>query len=161
MCFTSGLERARQTAAIAIGERQIHLVELADLNEPAAGEFERGPVSVYNDWVVEKGYWAPNPGGESQVDALHRFLRAFRTVLGSSEDQILVVAHGLPIAWLREGIRPSNDRNADPQINFKDPGVELATRYSFERTEVESGVDALTSWLDRGDSARLVDRRPR
>lgn len=123
------------------------VIELPELNEPAAGDFEGGSVGTYNDWVVMKGYWTPNPGGESQVDALHRYLRAFRVILDHPAERILVVAHALPIAWLREGVRASVEGAADPGINFQDPGVELAAPYSFSGDQVAEAVRALTSWL--------------
>lgn len=106
VCFTSQLLRAKQTAEIVMTGRGVDVIELPELNEPAAGDFEGGPVDTYNDWVVTRGYWAPNPGGESQVDALRRFMRAYWTILIHPSDWILIVAHALPIGWLREGIRP-------------------------------------------------------
>lgn len=148
LCFASQLLRATQTAAVAMAGRAISVIELADLNEPAAGEFEGGPVDTYNDWVVTNGYWAPNPRGESQVEALCRFLCAFRRILDHPADRIVVVAHALPIAWLREGVRASVDGATDLGLNFKEPGVDLATPYTFSRDEVAGAVSALNDWLD-------------
>lgn len=148
VCFTSTLLRAKQTAEVALRGRGAILIELPELNEPAAGDFEGGPVGAYDDWVVMNGYWAPNPGGESQVDAIHRYQRAFRVILDHPAERILVVAHALPIAWLREGLRASIDGATDLGINFKDPGVELAAPYSFSRDQVAEAVRALTTWLD-------------
>jgi broad specificity phosphatase PhoE len=148
-CFTSALLRAKQTAWIALADRGVPVMELADLNEPAAGIFEGGQVDTYNDWIVTRGYGAPNPEGESQVAALRRFMRAFRTILDHPARQPLIVAHALPIAWLREGIRARSDTAADLGINFKEPGVELATPETFSRDEVSGAIDAVTAWLAR------------
>lgn len=132
-CFTSELLRARQTAEVALSDRGVPIIELPDLNEPAAGEFEGGPVDTYNNWVVANDYWVPNPGGESQVQALHRYVRAFRAIVDHPGQRVLIVAHALPIAWLKEGLRARHDGAIDVGINFKDPGIDLATPYLFTR----------------------------
>ncbi|MEO8291781.1 MAG: histidine phosphatase family protein [Actinomycetota bacterium] len=151
ICFTSELLRARQTAGIVLADREVPVIELADLNEPAAGAFEGKRVDTYNDWVVKRGYLAPIPEGESQVQALRRFVRAFRTILEHPATQPLVVAHALAIAWLREGMRARSVGAADLGINFKEPGVELAMPETFSREEVSGAVHALTAWLARTD----------
>jgi broad specificity phosphatase PhoE len=145
-CFTTELLRTRRTAEVALSGRSVRIMELSDLNEPAAGEFEGGPVDTYNDWVVANGYWAANPGGESQVQALRRYVRAFHLMLDHGE-QALVVAHALPIAWLREGIRARRDGVVDLRINVGDPGVDLATPQLFTRKEVARAADMLMMWL--------------
>jgi broad specificity phosphatase PhoE len=129
------------------------VILLRDLNEPVAGRFEGGPVDVYNDHIVANGYWAPNPDGESQADALRRFIRAYQSILDHPGRSVLVVAHGLPIAWLREGLRGVGTPS-DLGINFKEPGVMLATPYRFSRDDVRRAAIRLAAWAAAGDVPR-------
>jgi broad specificity phosphatase PhoE len=146
-CFTSQLLRTRQTAGVALSGRSVPIIQLPDLNEPAAGRFEGGPVDTYDSWVIANGYWERSPGGESQVQALYRYIRAFRSIVNSPGERLLVVAHALPIAWLKEGLRAGNDGAIDLGINFEEPGVEMTTPYPFTREQVVSAADALAVWL--------------
>lgn len=111
-------------------------------------------MDTYNDWVVTRGYLTPIPEGESQVQALRRFVRAFRAILEHPATQPLIVAHGLPIAWLREGMLARNEDAADLGIDFKEPSVELATPETFSRDEVSGALQALTVWLGRTDGRK-------
>jgi len=150
LCVTSGLERAQETAAIVWEGRTAPTLMIAQLNEPAAGVFEGGPVDAYDDWFTKHGLGERHPsGGESQLDALARFIGAFRTLCGRSEGSILVVAHALPLAWLREGLCLSENAGRGVKIAFKEPGVALATPYPYSRREVSDSAKALQAWLDR------------
>ncbi len=124
LCVTSEIPRAIDTADIALARRDIPRIELAELNDPRAGSLEGATVSEYVRHLRENGRHAPNPGGgESQIDALRRYLAAYRWVAERPEDDILVVAHGLPLAWVRAALGENSHR---PEVDFEHPGIAFA-----------------------------------
>src|SRR5207248_11241743 len=90
LCVTSGALRARQTAAIALAGRAVKIEIVHDLGDVQFGEFEAQPLGQYWDWVTTHSPSEAAPGGESRVDTLRRFTRAFRMLLARSERHLLV-----------------------------------------------------------------------
>jgi len=125
LCVTSEIPRAIETADIALAGRHIPRIELAELNDPRAGSLEGATVSEYVRHLRENGRHAPNPGGgESQMDALRRYIAAYRWVADRPEAEILVVAHGLPLAWVRAALGENGHR---PEVDFEHPGIAFAS----------------------------------
>jgi broad specificity phosphatase PhoE len=148
LCATSEFARAIDTADLALVGRGIPRVSLADLNEPLAPAFEGLPAERYDEWLQAHGSLEPNPGGgESQIDALARYVRAFRTLADRDESVILVVAHALPIAWLRAGWAVARGEAERPRIDFTDPAVPFTTPYTLSVDEVVRAADALEALL--------------
>jgi broad specificity phosphatase PhoE len=135
---TSAFRRAVDTAAIAApGVSQL---VLADLNEIGFGDYEGGLYLPYREWAGSAGPADPCPGGgESRVDAVRRYVRAFRTLLRRSEPTILVIAHGLVVRYLlnaREGVDPAPLLDAVP----------CAEPYELGAGELEQAVARLEAW---------------
>jgi broad specificity phosphatase PhoE len=77
------------------------------------------------------------PGeGESRRDIVARYARGFRVILDRPEENVLVVVHSLPIAYLLAG--------GVPRVA---PVVQHATAYRFSADELETVVGELESWL--------------
>lgn len=126
LCITSEHERAITTADVALEGRTITRLVLPNLNEPRAGALEGDLASRYDDRLRRKGMGSPNPGGgESQLDALRRYIRAYEALEQRSEHVQLVVAHGMPIRWLRLARRLTPVR-AEMPIEFSRPNVDFA-----------------------------------
>ena len=109
-CYTSGLARARETAAILLDGRTCPVHATADLNEMSYGQWEgltRPEIQLQfsRDWaafLADREHQAP-PAGESAV-ALERRVRSFAGTLSQhhteGEVSLLIVAHGGPLRTL-------------------------------------------------------------
>jgi hypothetical protein len=105
-------------------------------------------------WLAVNGLAAPNPGaGESQLDALRRYLRAFWSLAAVSHERVLVIAHGMPIAWLRSAREiGAAGGTGDPHADFADPGVDFAgPPERFRRGELIEATELLERFVDRLD----------
>ena len=117
---------------------------IAELNDPRYGDFEGKPLDDYRDWAAAAPSSAHAPGGgESRLEIVARYTRAFREILRARpEPTILVVAHSLPISYallVRGG--------GDPGAHM--PLVDYATPYPSARSS------------SRGDGRRWSAGSPR
>ena len=143
LCVTSEHQRAIQTADIALAGREMARLVLSDLNEPMAGALEGGTASAYDERLRREGLNSPNPGGESQLDALRRYVLAYRALAIRDEPTILVVAHSLPIGWLRSATAAIEGSDDELGVDFARPGIEFAgppDRYSTRALARATGV---------------------
>jgi probable phosphoglycerate mutase len=140
LCVTSEFQRARETADLAVGDRDLPRLVLPELNDPLIGPFEGGRLEEYRAWAsTHPSTAAPGPGGESRLAIVERYARGFRTLLARREDAILVVCHSLPIAYAlgaREGRAPE----------ARTPLVEYATPYPFTAAELDAAATVLEQW---------------
>src|SRR4029077_16461396 len=140
LCVTSRFERVRQTAEIALGERDVERLVLRDFDDPNYGRFEGGPLEVYRTWASSTPSSTAAPdGGESRFAIVERYARGFRTLLQRAEASILLVTHSLPLAYAlaaREGTAPG------PRVRL----VDYATPYLFDSADVARVVDVLEGW---------------
>jgi broad specificity phosphatase PhoE len=141
LAVTSALPRTIATADEALSGRTVPRAVIAELNDPRYGEFEGKPLDAYRSWAVSVPSSTPAPGGgESRLEIVARYTRAFRELLARREPTILVVAHSLPIAYavlVREG--------SDPAAHI--PLVEYAKPYPFSASELEAVTDGLARWV--------------
>jgi broad specificity phosphatase PhoE len=128
LCVTSELERSIATAAIVLAGRPVKRRAMRELNDARAGDLEGAPATEHQRWLAVNGLATPSPGGgESQLDALRRYVRAFWSLAALPDERVLVIAHGMPIAWLRSAREiGATGGTGDPDANFADPGVEFA-----------------------------------
>ncbi len=142
LCVTSELRRAIETASILLAGRTVRRVVLPELNDPRAGSLEGGPKADYVRWLGAHGRYAPNPGGgESQIDALRRYLAAYRWMLSRPERTILVVAHGLPLAWAQAALGDRSDR---PEVDFDEPGIDFAGQpIRLTKRQLQTAIEVL------------------
>jgi broad specificity phosphatase PhoE len=135
LCVTSAFERTQETAGIALAGRPVPRLVVPELNDHPAGEFEGRGIDEYLAWAHAAPSARPIPGaGASRVDALRRFVRGYRLLLGRPEPTILAILHSLPISYLLSG-----PRRRLPLLQYAEPvGVDAA--------EVLAAVERLEAW---------------
>jgi probable phosphoglycerate mutase len=132
-------ERVRETADLALGDREVPRLVVPQLNDPRYGEFEGGALDAYREWVWGRGPLDAPAGGEHRGEIAARYAAGFRMLLERPEERILLVAHSLPIRYVldaAEGVSP----------RAKVGLVEYATPYSLARERLERAVDVLDAW---------------
>ena len=136
LCVVTEFGRTRETADLALGNREVPRVVFADLNDPFYGEFEGKPLADYRKWAGTHGPLdVPPANGEARAAIAERYARGFRFLLGRPEETILVLCHSLPIAFAlaaADGRRPSAKMPlitpAEPHILYEDSLREAAER---------------------------------
>jgi probable phosphoglycerate mutase len=140
LCVTSELERTRQTADIALAQRSVPRIVLAELNDPLYGSYEGGPLDAYLAWAHANDSTAEPPGGGERRQALvARYAAGFRKILDRPERAILVVAHSLPIAYVLMALT-----GLDPAPRV--PPVEYAKIHAVSAGELARAVARLEAW---------------
>jgi len=140
LCVTSEFQRAQETADIALEGRAVPRLVVPELNDPLVGPYEGAGIDEYRAWAAATGSSAiPEPGGESRLALVERYVRAFRLLLGRPEQGILAVCHSLPIAYALEA-----RAGRSPQVRM--PFAEHATPHSFTREALARAADVLETW---------------
>ena len=140
LCVTSELERARETADIALARRAVPRIVLAELNEPLYGSYEGGPLDAYLEWALANDSAAEPPGGgEARQVLVARYAAGFRRILERRERTILVVAHSLPIAYVLMALA---GRDPAPRV----PLVDYAEPHAVSSGELARAVARLEAW---------------
>ena len=139
LCAITEFERVRETAELALSGRDVPFIVVPELNDPRYGEFEGGSLADYREWIWARGPLDAPPGGEHRGAIAARYARGFRTLLERPEESILLVAHSLPIAYLREAAagRPPQSRMGQ---------VEYTELLELDRAALERAVDVLEEW---------------
>jgi broad specificity phosphatase PhoE len=135
LCVTSELERARQTAELALAGRNVPGLVLPELNDPRYGEFEGAALDEYREWAWSHGSADAPPGGESRRALVERYARGYRIVLQRPEETVLVVGHSLPIAYALG--EPA------PRMRM----VEHASAHELSAHGLRAAVERLEAWL--------------
>jgi probable phosphoglycerate mutase len=137
LCVTSRFPRAQQTAALALGERDVpHEVD-GDLDDIRIGELEGRTLADYRAWKAEHGHGARFPGGESLGEAAARYADAYERLLARPERRILCVCHEIPVRYVVNAAGGSDD--LDRPLH----DVANATPYVFDADGLRRGVDRL------------------
>jgi broad specificity phosphatase PhoE len=135
LCVTSAFERTQETAEIALAGRRAPRLVVPELNDHPAGEFEGKGIDDYLAWAHAAPSGRPIPGAaESRVDALRRFARGYRLLLGRPEPAILAILHSLPISYLLSG-----PHRRLPLLDYAEP-VEV------DAADVRAAVERLETW---------------
>ena len=139
LCAVTEFERVRETAELALDGRDVPFLVVPELNDPRYGEFEGGPLDAYREWVWERGAADAPPGGEHRGELASRYARGLRVLLERPEDTLLLVAHSLPLSYLRDaagGIAPRSRMDM----------VEYARALRLDREELERAIGVLERW---------------
>jgi len=96
--------RTHETLDVLLEGRDLARLECPDLDDVLLGEFEGAGVDAYRAWREARPQDARPEGGESRVDALRRYTRAFRRLATGSADMPLVVTHDIPIRFIANAI---------------------------------------------------------
>ena len=132
-------ERVRETADLALGERDVPRLVVPELNDPRYGEFEGGALEAYREWVWGRGPLDAPAGGEHRGEIAARYASGYRRLLRRPEERILLVAHSLPIRYVldaAEGVSPK----------AKVGMVSYATPHLLSREQLERAVTVLEAW---------------
>jgi probable phosphoglycerate mutase len=139
LCVVTEFERVRETAELALDGRGVPFLVVPELNDPRYGEFEGGSLDAYRQWIWEQGPLEAPPGGEHRGEIAARYARGLRTLADRPEQTVLLVAHSLPLAYLRDaasGIAPRSRMEM----------VEYAQVLRLEAPEVERAIEVLEAW---------------
>jgi 2,3-bisphosphoglycerate-dependent phosphoglycerate mutase len=139
LCVTSEFVRVRETADLALADRDVPRLVVPELNDVRFGEFEGRPFDEYRAWAGARDPTEAPAGGESRAEVAARYARGFRRVLERPERTILVVAHGLP---LRYTLLALEDLDPTPIVEQ----VPLAEPYRLTRAELERATARLERW---------------
>jgi broad specificity phosphatase PhoE len=137
VCFTSPALRARETADLVLEERNVATTVLPDLADIEFGTFSGGPLQEYRAWIAAHDPAEKPPAGESRVDTLRRFCRAYRALLERAEGHLLVVAHGLTLSAL-------TDDPPQPSV----AGVPYGSSLALTRAGLTTAVARLEQWCE-------------
>jgi broad specificity phosphatase PhoE len=141
LCITSALERTRATAALALLGRDVPTDAWGELNDPRAGRFEGLPLSEYRVWAWAAGSQEETPGGgESRLEAVLRYGRAYRALLERPEAAVLAVAHALPIAYVLAALE---GRPPAPRMDLP---VAYAHPYPLGAADLRRALGVIEAW---------------
>ena len=141
LCVTSEFVRVRETADLALADRDVPRLVVPELNDVRFGEFEGRPFEEYRAWAGARDPTEAPAGGESRAEVAARYVRGFRLVLARPERLILVVAHGLPLRYTLLALQ-----SLDPTPIVEQ--VPLAEPYRLQRADFERAIDRLERWSE-------------
>jgi broad specificity phosphatase PhoE len=139
LCAVTEFERVRETAELALRGRDVPFLVVPELNDPRYGSFEGGSLDAYREWVWGKGPLDAPDGGEHRGELAARYARGLRILLDRPEETILLVAHSLPLAYLRDAAEGRAPATRSEQVPY-------ATTAVLGRAEVERAAAILEGW---------------
>jgi probable phosphoglycerate mutase len=145
LCVHTRFTRTRETAQLALGSRQVPVVEEPLLDDIDVGELEGRTIQEYRAWKAEHARSESFPGGESLDAAASRYVRAFRRLLERPERTVLVVCHEIPVRYAINATAGSDDLDGPAhQIPNATPYLfdEEALSRAVERIELLAGARA-------------------
>jgi broad specificity phosphatase PhoE len=123
--------RTRQTAQLALQGRDVPVTVDPDFDEVSVGDWDGGPIEEYWAWRQQHAYRERFPHGETASEALLRYARALRRLLGQTQRIALVVLHEFALrqiahAAIESSLAPSGRfANSIPYL-FDEPAVSRA-----------------------------------
>jgi probable phosphoglycerate mutase len=148
LCVTTRFARTRETADIALEGRPVPRLVLPELDDVKVGEFEGKPVEDYREWQQAHSPTDAPDGGEGRVEAIRRYVAAYRTILAREEPVILVVAHGLPITAVLLGIR-----GQDIPPTLQGIQVEPAEPHPVTAEDLTMAIRNLRAWVRKAEGS--------
>ncbi|HEY6836588.1 MAG TPA: histidine phosphatase family protein [Gaiellaceae bacterium] len=139
LAVTSEFHRARETAELALGEREVPRLVLPELNDIRFGEFEGRLLEDYRAWARAHGPEDEVPGGESRAESVRRYTAGFREILVRPERTILVVAHSLPIRYVLNAADGGLPAPAMEQVPY-------AQAFPLSAAQLTEAVERLETW---------------
>jgi broad specificity phosphatase PhoE len=137
LCLHSEFPRTRETAEIALADRDVPFQEDEKLGDIDIGELEGRTLDDYRAWKRTHSRSDPFPGGESLDDAAQRYANAFERLLERPETSILVVTHEIPLRYAINA--------ADGSDELDGPVRQLAnaTPYLFDAAALTRAVEGI------------------
>jgi broad specificity phosphatase PhoE len=134
VCVHTRFSRTRQTAELALSDRDVPREVEPLLDDIDVGHLEGSTIEDYRAWKHGHPRSEAFPGGESLDDAARRYAEAFRRLLASSHQTALIVTHEIPIRYALNGAAGSDSLDG--------PAHELgnATPFLFDEEGLKRGV---------------------
>lgn len=139
LCAVTEFERVRETAELALEGRDVPFLVVPELNDPRYGEFEGGSIVAYREWAWSRGPLEAPEGGEHRGELAGRYARGLRVLADRPEDTILLVAHSLPLAYLRDAAAGTAPRSRMDMVDY-------AQVLRLDAPEVERAIQVLEAW---------------
>jgi broad specificity phosphatase PhoE len=133
----SPFPRALQTANIALAGREVPHVVDDDLGDVRIGELEGESLDTYRETPAHSNRRERFPGGESLDEAALRYAGAFERLLARDEAVTLVVCHEIPVRYLVNAARRSDELNGPLKY------VANAAPYLFDETSLHRAVERI------------------
>jgi len=142
LVVTSNFHRTRETAELAMAGRDVPFEVDPRLADPDVGSYEGKTLDEYREWAWNAPSDERCPGGgESRCEIAARVADAYRRIAGLEPRTILVVAHGITIAYpldAADGLPPA------PRLRAP---VEYATPFFLDAAGVRRAVETIDAWL--------------
>ena len=118
LCVTTGFERTRETADIALAGRDVPRLVVPDLGDPPNGDLELRSYAELVRWREANGPDVPLPGlDRTERDYFEAVARGFQQLAERPEPTILAILHGYVIAWIASSIGvTSAGRHAEEMV---------------------------------------------
>jgi broad specificity phosphatase PhoE len=144
LCVHTPFSRTRETAEVALGERDVPVEVVPELGDIDIGELEGKTVGDYRAWKREHTRRDPFPGGESLDDAARRYAAAYERLLERPESTILIVTHEIPLRYAINAADGSDDLDG--------PTHQLAnaTPYLFDANALHRAVERIRRLAEYG-----------
>jgi broad specificity phosphatase PhoE len=140
LCVVSEFQRARETAELALDDRDVPLLVLPGLNDIRFGAFEGRLLADYRAWARAHGPEEAAPGGgDSRAATVARYAAAFRTILSRPERTALVVAHSLPIRYVLDAAAGGSPGPIVEQVPY-------AEAFALDAGQLTEAVELLEGW---------------
>jgi broad specificity phosphatase PhoE len=136
-CIHTRFARTKQTAELALSGRDLPCAVEPLLDDIDVGDLEGSAIEDYRAWKHGHPRSEAFPGGESLDDAARRYAEAFRRLLASPHQVVLIVTHEIPIRYALNGAAGSDSLDG--------PAHELrnATPFLFDEDGLQRAVDGI------------------
>ena len=127
LCVHTRFPRTRETAELALGDRQVPVEVEPRLDDIQVGELDGEPLARYREVKRRLGRKQPFPGGESLDAAALRYAEAFDGLAGLDAERVLVVCHEIPVRYVLNAAAGAGHLDGPP---FHD--IANATPFAFD-----------------------------
>jgi probable phosphoglycerate mutase len=114
VCIHTRFPRTRETATIALAQRDVPFEIEPELDDVKLGDVEGWTIERYRELKEALGRTQPFPGGESLDDAAARYAQAFARIASRPEQRILVVCHEIPLRYALNAAAGSTELDGPP-----------------------------------------------
>lgn len=137
VCVHTRFARTKETAEIALEDRNVPLEVEPLLDDIVVGDLEGATLEDYRAWKREHTRADPFPNGESLDDAARRYAAAYKKLLSRPESSFLVVVHEIPLRYAINA--------ADGSNTLDGPAHQLAnaTPYLFDEGALKRAIEGI------------------
>jgi broad specificity phosphatase PhoE len=136
VCVHTRFGRTRDTAAIALADRDIRFHVEPLLDDVNVGTLEGETIDAYRRWKHAHTRQDAFPDGESLDGAARRYAAGFETLLARPERMVLAVVHEIPVRYALNAAAGSSEldgpvhdiRNCVPYL-FDEPALRRAAAH--------------------------------